>query len=31
MARTDANPPMPDFATDYELQEVDAVVPHRRR
>ncbi len=24
MARTDANPPMPDFATDYELQEVDA-------
>ena len=23
MARTDANPPMPDFATDYELQEVD--------
>ena len=24
MARTDANPPMPDFAVDYELQEVDA-------
>ena len=24
MARTDANPPMPDFVTDYELQEVDA-------
>ena len=24
MARTDANPPMPDFATNYELQEVDA-------
>ena len=23
MARTDANPPMPDFATDYVLQEVD--------
>ena len=23
MARTDANPPMPDFATDYQLQEVD--------
>ena len=23
MARTDANPPMPDFVTDYELQEVD--------
>jgi len=23
MARTDANPPMPDFAVDYELQEVD--------
>ena len=31
MARTDANPPMPDFVTDYELQEVDAVLPHRRR
>ena len=24
MACTDANPPMPDFATNYELQEVDA-------
>ncbi|MGZ6978381.1 MAG: 4Fe-4S binding protein, partial [Acidimicrobiia bacterium] len=23
MARNDANPPMPDFATDYLLQEVD--------
>ena len=23
MARTDANPPMPDFSTDYVLQEVD--------
>jgi len=23
MARTDANPPMPDFAIDYQLQEVD--------
>src|SRR5438094_157184 len=23
MAKTDANPPMPDFVTDYELQEVD--------
>jgi formate hydrogenlyase subunit 6/NADH:ubiquinone oxidoreductase subunit I len=23
MARTDANPPMPEFASDYELQEVD--------
>ena len=23
MARTDANPPMPEFATDYVLQEVD--------
>ena len=23
MARTDANPPMPEFATDYTLQEVD--------
>jgi ferredoxin len=23
MAKTDANPPMPDFATDYVLQEVD--------
>ena len=23
MARTDANPAMPEFATDYELQEVD--------
>jgi len=23
MARTDANPPMPDFVTDYQLQEVD--------
>ena len=23
MARNDANPPMPDFATDYVLQEVD--------
>jgi ferredoxin len=23
MARTDANPPMPDFAVDYQLQEVD--------
>jgi ferredoxin len=23
MAKTDANPPMPDFATDYELYEVD--------
>jgi NAD-dependent dihydropyrimidine dehydrogenase PreA subunit len=23
MARTDANPPMPDFAVDYVLQEVD--------
>ena len=40
MARTDANPPMPEFATDYVLQEVDptyltaggqaeAVPPHR--
>ena len=24
MARTDANPPMPEFVTDYVLQEVDA-------
>ena len=24
MARTDANPPMPEFRTDYVLQEVDA-------
>ena len=23
MAKTDANPPMPDFITDYQLQEVD--------
>ena len=23
MARNDANPPMPDFAVDYQLQEVD--------
>ena len=23
MAKTDANPPMPEFATDYVLQEVD--------
>jgi hypothetical protein len=23
MARTDANPAMPEFATDYQLQEVD--------
>jgi len=23
MARTDANPPMPEFVTDYELQEID--------
>jgi len=23
MARTDANPPLPRFATDYELQEID--------
>ncbi len=23
MAKTDANPPMPEFATDYHLQEVD--------
>jgi NAD-dependent dihydropyrimidine dehydrogenase PreA subunit len=23
VARTDANPPMPDFATDYQLHEVD--------
>ncbi len=23
MAKTDANPPMPEFATSYQLQEVD--------
>ena len=24
MAKTDSNPPMPEFLSDYELQEVDA-------